>query len=457
MKNKLLIITFLFVCNNIFAQSKYPFFDGTDNKTKALMFNANKQIEEIRKGNFTLTIVNEKGEHINKTVTLELVSHDFNFGVNLYGYEKIPDSNPAKQTSIKAIQNTFNSVIVCDYWKRNQKKSNSKLEWTSPDYGFQLAEKLNKKTRFHALIYGHPDWLHEFKTEEDMWKLIELRIKSIADRYGDKITEVDVINEFINGQYWDGPKQKYLRTTKFPNFAKPYNGARVIKIARKYLPSTKLVILEANLWNQQNPVFQEINEYHKNLIQQNVDYDYIGYQAHYYAKGNIPFQEGTKEFGPRTFMMDEINKGIEKIGQLGKPIVITEFNPPSRNNKVKIPNQVRISDKEIAAWESNFYTLMFSKPYVKGISRWFTIDNLGGRGMDAGIVNEDGKLKPNYYALEKLIKSKWHTQLKTKIKKGLMNFRGFYGTYKVQVYGYEDMFIKFVPEKNKQNVILNKN
>ena len=41
---------------------------------------------------------------------------------------------------------------------------------------------------------------------------------------------------------------------------------------------------------------------------------------------------------------------------------------------------------------------------MDGISRWFTVDNLGGRGMDAGIVSEEGVFKPNYFALKKLIK-----------------------------------------------------
>lgn len=455
--NKLFLTgLFLMVLNCLFAQGKYPFFDGTDEKTEKLMAHAEKQIEKIRKGDFKLEFVDGNGEAVRGIVSIELEAHNFDFGANLYGFEKLADSVLAKQVAVKAITNVFNTVIVSDYWSRNQPTSSSIPSWVAPDYQFQLAKKLDKRTRFHALIYGHPNWLHEYKTKEEMWKLIEQRIRSVAERYGDKITEVDVINEFINYQYWNGPKQKYLKTTVFPNFAIPENGARVIKIARKYLPKAKLVILEANIWNLKNPVFQEIYEYHKSLIQQKVDYDYIGYQAHYYAKGNVPFQEGTKEFGPRTFMMDEINKGIEQIGSLGKPVVITEFNPPSRSNKVKMPNQVRISDEEVAAWESNFYTLMFSKPYINGISRWFTIDNLGGRGMDAGVVTEDGKLKPNYYALKKLIKEKWHTQLNANIKNGSVKFKGFYGTYKIKVEGYNAIYLKLDSANRKQKVVINK-
>jgi len=98
----------------------YPFFDGTDEKTAALMDTAEKQIEVVRKGNFALELVDERGQPITATAVVELQSHDFDFGANLFGFEKMPDSDPAKQTSIKAIEDTFNTVIVCDYWRVNR-------------------------------------------------------------------------------------------------------------------------------------------------------------------------------------------------------------------------------------------------------------------------------------------------------------------------------------------------
>lgn len=418
------------------------------------MRDARRRIEIERKGDFILEVVDADGRSVAASVALELQSHDFDFGANLFGFDKMPDSNPAKQVSLKAIEETFNTVIVCDYWRVNQWKRDVSLNWQSPDYGYKVAEQLGKRSRHHALLFGVPKWLHHYETEEELWEVIEQRIRNVANRYGDLITEVDVINEFINYQYWDqNPHAKYLKTTQYPDFAKPENGARVVKVARELMPHAKLVVLEAGIWNVPNPVFQEIYRYHKRLIEMGADYDYIGYQGHYYAKGR-PFQEGSAEFGPRTFMMDEISRGIELIGSLGKPIVITEFNPPSRSNKSKWPDQPRLSDEEIAAWEANFYTLMFSKPYVKGISRWFTIDNLGGRGMDAGMVSEAGELKPNYFALKKLIKDDWHTELSVAPSRGAASFRGFYGKYRVKVSGFEDAVVSFTQGHERQSVTL---
>ena len=431
------------------------FFDGTDTRTDALMQQAEQSIEDIRKGQLSIKLVDAEGRPVNASVQVDLVAHEFDFGACLFGFHKLQEDNSAKATALEAIESVFNTVIVCDYWRVNQEQLRGKHDWESPDAGFAVADQLRKRSHYHALLFGFPRWLHHYETEEAQWQAIENRIRQVAERYGDRIREVDVINEFVNYQYWDkNPHANYLKTTTYPDMAKPENGARALTLARKYFPKAKLIVLETNLWSVSNPVFQEIFEYHKELIRLGAPYDYIGYQAHYYTVGGIPFEQGTPEFGPRTFMMDEINRGIEQMASLGKPMVITEFNPPSRSNLNEDPNQPRISDEEIAAWETNFYTLMFSKPYMKGVSRWFTIDNLGGRGMDAGVVTEDGQLKPNYFALKKLIKRKWHTRWKAKTLDGKVIFNGFYGIYRVKVDGFKSATVYLTAETPGQRIRL---
>ncbi|MCK4921747.1 MAG: endo-1,4-beta-xylanase [Bacteroidales bacterium] len=433
----------------------YDFFDGTDIQTYCIMTYAEDQIKDVRKSDFLLTIHDENGNSINDSVNIELVSHEFDFGTDLFNFHKLDNSDPALITSLKVIDTLFNSVIICDYWGTNQNQLNGPFNWDSPDYGFQIAEDYKKRGRYHALIFGFPRWLHYFDTEEKQWEVIEQRFMNVAGRYGDLITEIDVINEFVNYQYWDqNAHALYLKTTTFPDFAKPENGLRVLKLAKKHFPNARLVVLETGIWSMKNPVFHEIYDYHKYLIDHNAPDYFIGYQAHYYSDG-LPFQEGSRKYGPRTFMMDDINSAIEHMGSLGKPMTITEFNPPSRNNQNTDPDQPRISDEEIAAWETNFYTLMFSKPYVYGLSRWFTVDNLGGKGMDAGVVTEEGELKPNYFALKKLIKEKWHTRWEGNANQTI-SLNGFYGTYKVNIDGFEEEIVELTQLNTLQTIILRK-
>lgn len=449
----MLLLSLLLI--SIAPKGAYAVFDGTDAETEALMQEAEASIQAHRQGPLHITLINEAGHPVSARTHVKLLEHDFDFGANLIGFSRMREDDPAREPALEAINSLFNTVIVCDYWWNTQRKKGGELNWIEPDTGYTIADELDKRTRYHSLLYGFPKWLDTIKTEEDMWEVIDTRMKQVADRYGHRIRELDVYNEFINFKYWDHlPQAQQLKKTKYPDMSDPKNGARVLEMTRKHFPDAKLVVLEAGIWNVPNPIFQEIFEYFEDLIALDAPFDYIGFQGHYYARGGVPFEKGTRQYGPRTFMMDEINRGLEQVATLGKRMVVTEFNAPSRSNQIKDPDQPSLTDEEIAAWEKNFYTLIFSKPYIDGLSRWFTIDNLGGRGMDAGVVTEEGELKPNYFALKELIKEKWHTELTGNPPQGQARFEGFYGKYLVQVDGYEDAEVELNGEDPKQVVTL---
>ena len=124
LKKIFILSTIILVYTNINSQPHH-FFDGTDSLTKGIMFNAEKQIEKVRKGNFTIQIQNLK-DLKGKDIQIELVEHDFTFGTNLFGLDEIADENLAKQMAVKIIEELFNTVIVCDYWGRTQSKKNKK-------------------------------------------------------------------------------------------------------------------------------------------------------------------------------------------------------------------------------------------------------------------------------------------------------------------------------------------
>jgi hypothetical protein len=234
----------------------------------------------------------------------------------------------------------------------------------------------------------------------------------------------------------DGAKGKGMAKWKgAPLLWQPDTSAKLIGMARKYLPDAKLVLLEANVAVTENPQFQEIVKYYGEVAKAGGPFDYSGHQAHFYGITN---KKGVRQV-PATFTMGKLSGGLDLLASLGKPVVITEYNPPSRNNKQKVDpaTQARLSDKEIAAWSVNYYTLVFSKPYARELTRWFIIDDLGGRGTDAGLVTKTGEKKEEYFALKKLLNETWHTDWKGNATNGGISFRGFYGTYEAVVDGYK--------------------
>jgi hypothetical protein len=43
-----------------------------------------------------------------------------------------------------------------------------------------------------------------------------------------------------------------------------------------------------------------------------------------------------------------------------------------------------------AVWVENFYTLVFSKPYIEGLTRWFIYPTRGGQALDSGLLDLNG-------------------------------------------------------------------
>ena len=431
------------------------FFDGVDEASKPTMKEARQRIEKIRKSDFAVTIADEQGRPVSGDARIRLVRHAFSFGASLLGIQKLPPDNPARQPALDVVDELLNKVTVCNYWRQAQATRGAEMDWTSSDNDLKWAQEHGKTPRFHAIIYNFPKWFKEIATEEEWWQVFESRIKAVAEHYGKTIHEYDVINEMVSAEFWKDPRAEIDSYKNFPLLWKPENGARMMRLARHYLPDAKLVSLETNISTVASPHFQKVVAYDRTLAELGAPFDYCGYQAHFYASGQ-PFQVGHSEAGPGAFTMQKLGEGLDLLASAGKPIVITEFSPPSRSNKNPKADQPRLSDEEVAAWTVNYYTLAFSHPSVQGITRWFVVDDLGGRGTDAGLVTKEGEKKPAYYALKKLLKETWNTDRKGPVDDGKASFRGFYGTYEIAVDGYEPARFDFTPDAMKATIQLQK-
>jgi GH35 family endo-1,4-beta-xylanase len=402
-----------------------PFFDGVDDASQPVMDAARRRIEEIRKGDFQVALVDANGKPVHGEVHLRLARHEFRFGADLYGFPRLPEA--ARKQAEAVVDELFNTVIVVNYWR--------KPDFAATDQMLAWAGEHGKTTRFHALLYNVPLSFSQTGSDEERWKAIEDRIKTIAERYGSRIHEYDVLNEIACDRWVWG---------KHPDsgfFAEPAHGARCFRLARKYLPDAELLNTDATFATRTSPALEPILKYSRDLLGGGAPIDVIGHQAHFYSSGKMPFQEGHSAYGGAgAFTMKMLEGGLDRLASLGKPVHITEFSPPSRDNK-KQGEQPALTDDEIAAWQVNYYTLAFSKPYIHEITRWFVIDELGGRGVDAGLITRDGKLKPAYYALKRLLTQTWRTDWRGEAVNGAISFRGFFGEYEVEVQGYQNAVV----------------
>jgi GH35 family endo-1,4-beta-xylanase len=439
------IVTMLIVtatCLPGLAIAQTTFFDGVDDaEGHRVMEEARQRIEEIRKGDFSLTLVDESDTPVTGNVIINQVQHEFLFGAAMRATQALRGNKqmePAWLQARKVVKELFNVVTVNCHWGPTQ-PTMSIHDFSETDWMLQWAKENDLQVRGHALVYLNPaayipKWTNDIKSTEDWWALLEQHIKAITERYSGDFIEWDYLNEIRF--------QKPVRESEYPIIPildDPATAVRIYNICRKYFPDTRLLPLDQVMWTttETNTDVQQYLQLTRDIIAAGADFKAIGTQCHFYT--NLPsFQDGHHIAGPNTFRMKEISKGLDLLTEFNLPVYITEFNPPSRNGRTieRIPVQASLSEAEVAAWSENYYTLAFSKPYIKELTCWFVIDGVGGRGLDAGFVRTDGTLKPLYYTMKKLLTKTWSTNW-AGAAKSASTFRGFYGTYEVQAPGYK--------------------
>ncbi|HDL77914.1 MAG TPA: hypothetical protein ENG36_04045, partial [Lentisphaerae bacterium] len=410
------------------------FFDGVDEASRPVMEQARRRIEQIRKGNFVVTFTDGNGRPVEGMAEIELLRHEFQFGANLCPVMRLPDDHPARRTALEVIDELFPLVRVGNFWSVEQPVRGGPPDWTLTDQAVQWAKSHGKQMRYHCVIYNMwyalPRWYREVKSQEAWWPLIEKRIRDVARKYGDTIREYDLVNEMIMNLPWAN-----RHNPLFPSLGDPRNTARIFRIADRYLPDAKLVMLETHLCTLQNPHYRSVYRYYRRVLELGAPVDVLGFQGHFYGSGRMPISRGHPQAGQGAFTMKVISDCLDHLASLGKPIHITEYNPPSRMKNRSGP-QPRLSDEEIAAWSVNYYTLIFSKPCIHQLTRWFVVDGCGGNALDGGLITGGGRKKPNYYALQNLLKHSWTTKWRGRLKQGKAVFRGFFGRYRATIPGY---------------------
>ena len=428
-------------------------WDGVDDEAgEAVMAAARDRIEQHRTADVRMVCVDPDGQPISGPASARLVRHNFLFGAAMSDTLNLREDHPARQPALDAAAELFNVATCNAHWSYTQPTPDTFL-WTATDRYLAWADEHGLAARMHALIYLNqgcsPRWRKSITSTEAWWDLIERRIASVAERYGGRYIEYDVINE---AHYWADFKQAEVPT--FPNLLDPDVATRIFHIARRHLPTEPLMPLHQFIPNASpdNGGFLEYFNWCQAMIDRGAPLSAIGYQGHFYTRRDS-FREGYAGVGRDAFRIKSLDQGFEKLSELGYPVHITEFNPPSRSTKFTA-GKARLTDDAVARWSDNYYTLAFSKPYLNEVTRWFVIDTIGGRGIDAGLVDLQGHLKPNYFALKKLLQETWMTRWDEGLKDGRAAFRGFVGTYELTVPGREPVQFELPSEGGEVTITI---
>jgi len=261
-------------------------------------------------------------------------------------FNQVTPENGGKWGSVEAVRDEYN--------------------WAGADEALALAEENGFPFRFHVLLWGsqQPDWIEALPPEE---QLAEIRqwFEAVNERYGQRITFLEVVNEFDN----QPPTTQYEG-----HYVEALGGAgesgfdwviTAFRMAREiFPPSVQLMLNEYSVINTQTRTDLYVRLVER-LKQENL-IDAIGEQAHAFSTR-----------GPVADLVDRINQ----LGSTGLPLYLTEMDIDGP------PGQQLIDFQRL-------FPPLWENPNVHGITLWGYRDGMWRTPNQATLVYGNGAEKP---------------------------------------------------------------
>lgn len=318
------------------------------------------------------------------------VRQNFRFGCNFFGYPA------AGENYTRRFQQLFDFATVPLYWKSFEPEKDQP-QFQPLDAAINWLEASRIVPKGHPLIWFHeagvPDWTKKF-SYSSMKQRLQQRILAITTRYKSRIPYYDIINE-AHGVPWSNElgysPEQLLDLTRLAAVA-----------TRQGNPVAQRIINCCCLWGETvayNPPPQRSPyQYLKACLQAKIPFEVIGLQLYY------PDQD-----------LFEIDRLLDRFGQLGKPIHITELGVSSATgiDKTSVLQDARglwhgpWSEQIQADWIEQFYTLCYSKSFIQAVSWWDLIDR-GNFLPFGGLLDAQGQPKASFHRLQRLL-TQWRT------------------------------------------------
>lgn len=397
----------------------------------------NTGIELYRKGIAKFIVIDADGNTVkNVEIKINQKTHDFRFGANIFMLDEM-ESDAKNAEYKKYFKNLFNLATLPFYWcdlepekgkLRFAKDSTKVYRRPAPDLCIEFCEENGIEPKLHCLNYDQwtPTWVSS--DVPTVKKHLDKRIKEIAKRYCDKIPTMEVVNESLHDETYDDTRHSTL-FFKEPDFVE-----WGFETARRYLPTTKLIINEATPYVWQEWYKLNRSAYYLQIeraLQKGASIDSIGMQYHSFNSAETEEKLAKFIYNPK-----HIYDVMDTYSDFNKPLQITEITIPAYTDKEE--------DEQLQAEIlTNLYKIWFSHPNMEAIIYWNLVEGYaafaqpgdmtcGENYFRGGLLRFNLSPKPAYKALDKLINHEWRTNIET-ISDGNFEIKAFYGNYDVEI------------------------
>lgn len=380
----LLVFCFLSL---VFMEADKPIAQEEDWKDEA-----NARIEQIRKRDVEVIVVDRFGDPVpGAQVRADQIKHHFAFGscINMNAINN-PDY-------ADFFLNHFEWAVFenASKWFSNEPMRDWEI-YMDADSLYEFCEQNGIPVRGHCIFWAKeqftPPWCRDLP-EEELREEVDERIESAVNHFKNKFLHWDVNNEMLDGHFFEDRLGPDIRSHMFIQ-------SHEIDSECKLFTNDYSII--AGSESRTNSYINQI----QNLEAQGAPVHGVGVQGHFWGDTVSPYQ---------------ILARLDQLSVLEKPVWVTEYDTVDSN------------ENERADKLENLYRAAFSHPIVEGILMWGFWAGSHWRGEDAAIVELDWTLNAAGERYESLIEE-WTTHAEGLTgEQGLFAFRGFHGTYGVDV------------------------
>ena len=393
-----------------------------------LLAKAGPDIEKYRKGDATITVVDDDGKPVpNCDLSYNQTSHDFLFAVFGVGF---PISGIDEFRFVKPLKNAGVNFTYAFFDYKSVEPEPGTFDWSSCQYGVEglLSRGMNRLSGFPCFYANRDDpaigegcsplyW--DTMTLEELNSSVFNHMQTLVSHYSQAIKTwqaVELPHVWTNplGLTWN---EKFELIRAYSGGIKAVDPSFKIVHVADAVPFTTFVGEKAGSLDEKarSMTFYEFIGY---LVQKEIPIDLIGLEF-IYANNN--------------WKLDLVGtaKLLDLYADFNKPIYLHEFAVPSCPDYTDFWWHRPWDKATQAEFLRGVWTIAFSKPLVQEVAWSYAVSDYDTYVMCGGLFDATGKPKPSYYAMKNLIKS-WTTKGKGKTDaNGQLTIRGFGGDYKV--------------------------
>lgn len=353
------------------------------------------QIDAHRKGDFVVRITDGQGHPFQGSVTYALKRHAFPFGtaVNARWLLADPRTDPDAARYRQILQRHFNCAVAENAHKwYAMEKARGVVQEDEAYALWKTCGDLGLPMRGHCVFWGIDTYVQPWIKALDPAELeaaMRSRAAQVLSLFRGRITEWDLNNEMLHGD-------AYARVLGLSN------GAPYFAWARQIAPENRYYVNDYGILQG-----REVDAYvaHiRKLMAAGAQIGGIGDQAH---------------FGGHVASNEVLWATLDKLGQFGLPVKITEFDINTTNLTRQAIDTRRV------------LRVCFAHPAVEGFLFWGFWQ--GSHWLpDAALWRKDWTLKPNGEAYLQCM-NEWTSQGSAEAdSEGRIRFRGFFGDYRLE-------------------------